>query len=30
MLTQPTEVNQLLLAWGQGDQAALDQLIPLV
>lgn len=26
----PQEVTQLLLAWSQGDQAALDQLIPLV
>ena len=24
------EITQLLLAWGQGEQAALDQLIPLV
>jgi len=27
---QPQEVTQLLLDWGQGDQAALDKLIPLV
>jgi RNA polymerase sigma factor (TIGR02999 family) len=26
----PKEITQLLLAWGQGQQAALDQLIPLV
>jgi len=26
----PPDVTGLLLAWGQGDQAALDQLIPLV
>src|SRR5205085_9245641 len=26
----PQEVTQLLLAWSQGDQDALDQLIPLV
>jgi RNA polymerase sigma factor (TIGR02999 family) len=26
----PQEVTQLLLAWSQGDQSALDQLIPLV
>jgi RNA polymerase sigma factor (TIGR02999 family) len=30
-MTTPThEVTQLLLAWGQGDQAALDKLLPLV
>jgi RNA polymerase sigma factor (TIGR02999 family) len=28
--TQPQEVTQLLLAWSQGDRAALDRLIPLV
>jgi len=27
---QPQEVTQLLLDWSQGDQAALDKLIPLV
>jgi RNA polymerase sigma factor (TIGR02999 family) len=27
---EPQEVTQLLLAWSQGDQAALDRLIPLV
>jgi RNA polymerase sigma-70 factor, ECF subfamily len=26
----PQEVTQLLLAWSQGDQSALDQLIPMV
>src|SRR5262249_13983315 len=26
----PQEITQLLLAWGQGDQRALEQLIPLV
>src|SRR5262245_25409043 len=26
----PQEVTQLLMAWSQGDQSALDQLIPLV
>src|SRR5207302_2034157 len=26
----PKEVTQLLVAWSQGDQSALDQLIPLV
>jgi len=26
----PTEVTQLLLDWGQGDQSALDKLMPLV
>jgi len=26
----PNEVTRLLLAWNQGDQAALDQLLPLV
>jgi RNA polymerase sigma-70 factor (ECF subfamily) len=31
MPTPPShEITQLLLAWGQGDQAALDRLIPLV
>jgi RNA polymerase sigma factor (TIGR02999 family) len=31
-MTTPSkyEVTELLLAWGEGDQAALDQLIPLV
>jgi RNA polymerase sigma factor (TIGR02999 family) len=27
---QPADITGLLLSWGQGDQAALDQLIPLV
>lgn len=26
----PQEITQILLSWGKGDQAALDQLIPLV
>jgi len=26
----PMEITQLLLAWGQGEQSALDQLVPLV
>ena len=30
MATSPKEVTQLLLAWGQGDQAALEKLVPLV
>ena len=31
MFTPPShEVTQLLLAWSDGDQAALDQLVPLV
>ena len=30
MAETPTEVTQLLVAWGSGDQAALDQLMPLV
>src|SRR5262249_36587690 len=30
MLTRPREVTSLLRAWGQGDRAALDQLIPLI
>jgi RNA polymerase sigma-70 factor, ECF subfamily len=29
-MTKPEEVTQLLLAWNQGDESALDQLIPLV
>jgi hypothetical protein len=31
-MTQPSplEVTQLLLAWGDGDQAALEKLTPLV
>ena len=28
--TSPEEVTQLLLAWGEGDHAALDKLAPLV
>src|SRR5438874_4271198 len=28
--SSPAPVTQLLLAWGQGDEAALEQLIPLV
>jgi len=30
MTESPNEVTQLLVAWGDGDQAALDQLMPLV
>ena len=30
MTEPPNEVTQLLVAWGNGDQAALDQLMPLV
>lgn len=30
MSTPPIEVTQLLQAWGEGDRAALDQLMPLV
>jgi len=30
MATSPNEITQLLVAWGNGDQAALDQLMPLV
>ena len=30
MASSPNEVTQLLVAWGNGDQAALDQLMPLV
>ena len=30
MAPSPQEVTRLLQAWGQGDQAALDQLMPLV
>lgn len=30
MATSPNEVTRLLVAWGNGDQAALDQLMPLV
>ncbi len=28
--SRPPQVTELLLAWGQGDQAALEQLMPLV
>ena len=30
MATSPKEITQLLLAWGQGDQAAFEKLVPLV
>jgi RNA polymerase sigma factor (TIGR02999 family) len=30
MATSPNEVTQLLVAWGNGDQTALEQLMPLV
>src|SRR6476659_3563950 len=30
MTESPNQVTQLLIAWGNGDQAALDQLMPLV
>lgn len=30
MAASPNEVTRLLVAWGNGDQAALDQLMPLV
>ena len=30
MAPSPNEVTQLLVAWGNGDQSALDQLMPLV
>ena len=30
MTEAPAEITQLLVAWGSGDQAALDQLMPLV
>src|SRR2546423_6875251 len=30
MTPSPQEVTQLLVAWGDGDRAALDQLMPLV
>ena len=30
MTESPNEVTQLLVTWGNGDQAALDQLMPLV
>jgi RNA polymerase sigma factor (TIGR02999 family) len=30
MSTPPIEVTQLLQAWGEGDQSALDQLMPVV
>jgi RNA polymerase sigma factor (TIGR02999 family) len=30
MAATPNEVTRLLVAWGNGDQAALDQLMPLV
>jgi RNA polymerase sigma factor (TIGR02999 family) len=30
MTESPNEVTQLLVAWGNGDQAALDRLMPLV
>src|SRR5258706_13194315 len=29
-MEKPEEVTQLLLAWNQGDQSALDRLIPMV
>jgi len=29
-MSQPVEITILLRAWGQGDQAALDRLTPLV
>jgi RNA polymerase sigma factor (TIGR02999 family) len=29
-MPKPDDVTQLLIAWGQGDQAAMDQLMPLV
>ena len=29
-MPSPEEITQLLVAWGRGDQAALDQLVPLV
>jgi ECF sigma factor len=30
MTPSPNEVTQLLVAWGNGDQAARDELMPLV
>src|SRR5438045_9205499 len=30
MTTSPDKVTQMLVAWGNGDQAALDTLMPLV
>ena len=27
---QPREVTQLLLAWNEGDESALEKLVPLV
>jgi RNA polymerase sigma-70 factor (ECF subfamily) len=30
MVTQPAQVTRLLLAWNQGDDAALDELLPIV
>ena len=30
VVPSPTEVSRLLVDWGNGDQAALDELIPLV
>src|ERR1043166_9050715 len=30
MASSPQEVTQLLIAWSQGDQAAFEQLMPLV
>jgi RNA polymerase sigma factor (TIGR02999 family) len=30
MATSPNEITQLLVAWGNDDQAALDQLMPLI
>ena len=30
MSASPQQISQLLIAWGNGDQAALDQLMPLV
>ena len=29
-ISRPQEVTRLLIAWGQGDQAALDELLPLI
>ena len=30
MVAQPAQVTRLLLAWNQGDEAALDELLPIV
>ncbi len=30
MISTPTEITQLLIAWNQGDEAARDELMPLV